>query len=227
MTTEYIGRPVSRVDGRQKVTGRATYAAEFDIANQAHAAVVRSTIANGCKRCATLTRYLRASDRVRFEWPLAQTQRAHIHDILDSRELPVRHTTRRTGRPFTLMLEKTAAVFECDAADRFLPPGTFSAFLQSLVQGLQLPTTLVDFTTQGLHLRSIQRTIEHDQRGTREHQRPSAGCDKPRLPAAARYRAGASAGVSVRYPYLRKAKQFGELSAELRVCQVPPRSWEQ
>lgn len=106
MTTEYIGRPVSRVDGRQKVTGRATYAAEFDIANQAHAAVVRSTIANGCKRCATLTRYLRASDRVRFEWPLAQTQRAHIHDILDSRELPVRHTTRHTGRPFTLMLER-------------------------------------------------------------------------------------------------------------------------
>lgn len=49
---------------------------------------------------------------------LAQTQRAHIHDIVESRELPVRHTTRRTGRPFTLMLEKTAAVFECDAADR-------------------------------------------------------------------------------------------------------------
>jgi len=58
------------------------------------------------------------SDRVRFEWPLAKTQRAHIHGIVDSRDLPVRHTTRRTGRPFTLMLEKTAAVFECDAADR-------------------------------------------------------------------------------------------------------------
>ena len=30
MTTAFIGQPVSRVDGRQKVTGGATYAAEFE-----------------------------------------------------------------------------------------------------------------------------------------------------------------------------------------------------
>src|SRR5215210_5828429 len=47
MTTALIGQPVSRVDGRQKVTGGATYAAEFDVANVAHAAVVRSTVASG------------------------------------------------------------------------------------------------------------------------------------------------------------------------------------
>ena len=47
MTTAFIGQPVSRVDGRQKVTGGATYAAEFEVPNVAHAAVVRSTIANG------------------------------------------------------------------------------------------------------------------------------------------------------------------------------------
>jgi xanthine dehydrogenase YagR molybdenum-binding subunit len=47
MTTPYIGQPVSRVDGRQKVSGGATYAAEFDAPNQAHAAIVRSTIARG------------------------------------------------------------------------------------------------------------------------------------------------------------------------------------
>jgi xanthine dehydrogenase YagR molybdenum-binding subunit len=47
MTTEIIGKPVSRVDGRQKVTGIATYAAEFDIPGQAHGAIVRSTVANG------------------------------------------------------------------------------------------------------------------------------------------------------------------------------------
>jgi xanthine dehydrogenase YagR molybdenum-binding subunit len=47
MTTAFIGQPVSRVDGRQKVTGAATYAAEFDVPNLAHAAVVRSTIENG------------------------------------------------------------------------------------------------------------------------------------------------------------------------------------
>ena len=47
MTTAFIGQPVSRVDGRRKVTGGATYAAEFVVPNLAHAAVVRSTIASG------------------------------------------------------------------------------------------------------------------------------------------------------------------------------------
>jgi xanthine dehydrogenase YagR molybdenum-binding subunit len=47
MTTAFIGQPVSRVDGRQKVTGRAKYAAEFDQPAQAHGAIVRSTVANG------------------------------------------------------------------------------------------------------------------------------------------------------------------------------------
>src|SRR5215212_7286624 len=47
MTTAFIGQPISRVDGHQKVTGRATYAAEFDIPGVAHGAIVRSTVANG------------------------------------------------------------------------------------------------------------------------------------------------------------------------------------
>jgi xanthine dehydrogenase YagR molybdenum-binding subunit len=47
MITAFIGQPVSRIDGRQKVTGQAIYAAEFDQPNQAYAAVVRSTIAAG------------------------------------------------------------------------------------------------------------------------------------------------------------------------------------
>ena len=47
MTTTFIGQPVSRVDGRQKVTGGATYAAEFDQPGQAHGVIVRSTVANG------------------------------------------------------------------------------------------------------------------------------------------------------------------------------------
>jgi xanthine dehydrogenase YagR molybdenum-binding subunit len=47
MTTAVIGQPVSRVDGRQKVTGGATYAAEFDQPGQAHGVIVRSTVANG------------------------------------------------------------------------------------------------------------------------------------------------------------------------------------
>jgi len=47
MTTAVIGKPTSRLDGRKKVTGGATYAAEFDVPGQAHAAIVRSTIARG------------------------------------------------------------------------------------------------------------------------------------------------------------------------------------
>lgn len=48
----FIGQPVSRVDGRQKVTGGATYAAEFRVPNLAHGAIVRSTVPNG--RVATI-----------------------------------------------------------------------------------------------------------------------------------------------------------------------------
>jgi xanthine dehydrogenase YagR molybdenum-binding subunit len=45
--TAVIGQPVSRIDGRRKVTGAATYAAEFEVSGQAHAAIVRSTVGNG------------------------------------------------------------------------------------------------------------------------------------------------------------------------------------
>ena len=42
-----IGQPISRADGRLKVTGRATYTADIARADAAHAAIVHSTIANG------------------------------------------------------------------------------------------------------------------------------------------------------------------------------------
>ncbi len=41
------GLPIDRRDGRLKVTGRAKYAAEFDIDNLAHAVLVQSTISSG------------------------------------------------------------------------------------------------------------------------------------------------------------------------------------
>jgi hypothetical protein len=56
----------------------------------------------------------------RLEWPLTKDSRAHIHQILDSQDLPVTHTTRRAGRPFTLVLTKTDALFERDAKEREL-----------------------------------------------------------------------------------------------------------
>jgi xanthine dehydrogenase YagR molybdenum-binding subunit len=42
-----IGQPISRVDGRLKVTGGAQYTADIPVAGAVHAAIVHSTIANG------------------------------------------------------------------------------------------------------------------------------------------------------------------------------------
>jgi hypothetical protein len=42
-----VGQPISRADGRLKMTGRARYTADIPVAGAAHAAIVHSTIANG------------------------------------------------------------------------------------------------------------------------------------------------------------------------------------
>ncbi|MEX2261693.1 MAG: xanthine dehydrogenase family protein molybdopterin-binding subunit [Bryobacteraceae bacterium] len=47
MTTSYIGQPLSRVDGRAKVTGQAKYAGEYNVPNLAYGFVVSSPIAKG------------------------------------------------------------------------------------------------------------------------------------------------------------------------------------
>jgi xanthine dehydrogenase YagR molybdenum-binding subunit len=47
MSTNYIGQPVSRVDGRAKVTGQAKYAGEYNVPNLLYGFVVSSTIAKG------------------------------------------------------------------------------------------------------------------------------------------------------------------------------------
>lgn len=47
MSIASIGQPMSRVDGHLKVMGQATYAAEFDLPNLAHAVLVTSTVAKG------------------------------------------------------------------------------------------------------------------------------------------------------------------------------------
>lgn len=66
----------------------------------------------------TLTPFLRDATRTRLEWPLAEAGRAQVHRWIDDHDLPVVHTTRRSGRPYTLVLEKTRALFEREAADR-------------------------------------------------------------------------------------------------------------
>jgi len=49
---------------------------------------------------------------------LAKEHRAHVHQIIERHELPVAHQTRRTGRPYTLVLTKIEKLFERDAAQR-------------------------------------------------------------------------------------------------------------
>jgi len=47
MSAIVIGQPLARIDGRLKVTGRATYAAEFPRPKLAYGALIQSAIANG------------------------------------------------------------------------------------------------------------------------------------------------------------------------------------
>jgi hypothetical protein len=64
-----------------------------------------------CDLCDTLRVFLEDPDRRTFEWPLAQQRRQHVHARIDAAELPVTHKTRRQGRPYTLALHKTDALF--------------------------------------------------------------------------------------------------------------------
>jgi Aerobic-type carbon monoxide dehydrogenase, large subunit CoxL/CutL homologs len=43
----YIGKEMSRVDGAAKVTGKAKYAAEFQVPNLAYGFIVLGTVAKG------------------------------------------------------------------------------------------------------------------------------------------------------------------------------------
>jgi hypothetical protein len=64
-----------------------------------------------CDLCGTLRVFLEDKSRRTFEWPLAQQRRQHVHARIDAAELPVTHVTRRRGSPYTLVLNKTEALF--------------------------------------------------------------------------------------------------------------------
>jgi hypothetical protein len=65
----------------------------------------------GCGLCETLGTFLGSRSRQNFAWPLATDGRRHVHTQIDSAGLPVRHQTRRQGRPYTLVLTKTDELF--------------------------------------------------------------------------------------------------------------------
>jgi 2-oxoglutarate-Fe(II)-dependent oxygenase superfamily protein len=64
-----------------------------------------------CELCRTLRRFLDDQSRRTLEWPLAKERRQHVHSRIDAAGLPVTHVTRRQGSPFTLVLDKTSALF--------------------------------------------------------------------------------------------------------------------
>jgi hypothetical protein len=71
-----------------------------------------------CRTCSSFGDFLRSPARKMFEWPLAEPQREHVHTLIRELALPVTHQTRRTGRPYTLVLSKQDALFTRDAARR-------------------------------------------------------------------------------------------------------------
>lgn len=68
-----------------------------------------------CPLCDTLTTFLIDPTQRNLDWPLAQKGRQHIHERIDAHEFPVHHQTRRTGRPYTLVLTKTDELFDREA----------------------------------------------------------------------------------------------------------------
>jgi hypothetical protein len=71
-----------------------------------------------CELCGVLSGFLCDPAAQVFEWPLAEQRRRHVHAMIDAAELPVRHQTRRRGRPYTLVLTKTEVLFEAERQER-------------------------------------------------------------------------------------------------------------
>ena len=71
-----------------------------------------------CELCSELRAFLQDPTQTTLEWPLAKDRRRHVHGRIDTAELPLNHQTRRVGRPFTLVLTKTGALFERETQQR-------------------------------------------------------------------------------------------------------------
>jgi hypothetical protein len=88
----------------------------------------------GCELCGVLGAFLGSRSRRVLEWPLAKEGRRHVHTKIDSAELPVRHQTRRQGRPYTLVLTKTQELFTREGTVRSQATADL-AWLMSLRNG--------------------------------------------------------------------------------------------
>jgi predicted 2-oxoglutarate/Fe(II)-dependent dioxygenase YbiX len=70
-----------------------------------------------CADCKELSQFLRSS-RADCDWPLNKDRRQHIHQTIDSAQLPVMHTTLRRGSPHVLQLRKDRSLFSRERAYR-------------------------------------------------------------------------------------------------------------
>ena len=93
--TPYIGSPTSRVDGRDKVTGTAKYAGEFNASGLIHASVVGSAIARGriakidiseARSVSGVVAVLTHENRP----PMAETDKAYKDDLAPGQGSPFR-----------------------------------------------------------------------------------------------------------------------------------------
>ena len=72
----------------------------------------------GCDLCDTLRRFLADHSATELDWPLRTDRRQHIHQRIDSAELPVTHHTIRKGSPYTLRLAKHPDLHKREAEER-------------------------------------------------------------------------------------------------------------
>lgn len=70
-----------------------------------------------CNDCKVLSHFLGSAHTER-DLPLNKERRQHLHNVIDSAQLPVRHTTLRKGSPHVLQLRKDASLFGRERAYR-------------------------------------------------------------------------------------------------------------
>ena len=69
-------------------------------------------VACNCVECEKLKIFLAACRQQKIVWPLAKDRRQHIHEILESMDIPVSHVTQHTGSPHKLVLTKSPELFQ-------------------------------------------------------------------------------------------------------------------
>jgi hypothetical protein len=65
-----------------------------------------------CADCKELSRFLDNPHEETRRMPLAEHRRRHLHQIIDSNKLDLKHVTERRGRPYTLVCTKTTGSYE-------------------------------------------------------------------------------------------------------------------